>query len=152
MLAGCSIKVNVNTKEPGVEELLANHDLKADPVKYNSDGSYLVTIHYDKGGFEKMDLSQAYIAYDYLSVLDQIETITDGDVDITSDLPEDFKNMVNEATGEGQLEKLSVVIIETVDDQTLNVKFTDSDNPFPGKAYYFIIPNEVLTAHILPEE
>ena len=151
MLAGCSIHVNVNKKEKSEEELLADRSLAADPVPYNADGAYTVTFRYEKGGFKKMDLSQAYVAYDPLTVLDQIETIVGDDAEETPPMPTDLQNALNEVTGEGQMKKIAVISIETVDDSTLRVSFTDRDNPIIGKEYFFIIPNAGLTGAFTPD-
>ena len=151
ILTGC-IKININQREPSIEEILDNLELQIDPVKYNREGSYLITVHYDKGGFEKMDLSRAYVAYDYNSILDKIDAITDGNVEETPDLPTDAKEELDEAVGEGRLVKVAVITVETMDDQTLKVQFTDKDEPIIGKEYYFVIPNMSLSGSFIPEE
>ena len=151
LLAGCSIRVHVNETEPSVEELLENQALTADTVAYNPDGEYTVTFRYEAGGFEKMDLSRAYVAYDVLTVQDQIDTIAGEDLESIPPLPADAQEEIDAVLGEGQLEKIAVVTVKTVDDQTLTVSFTDRDNPFHGKVYYFIIPNEGLSGSVQPE-
>ena len=148
LLSGCKVKVNVN--EQTTEELLADRSLKADQVEHTPDGSYRVTISYDQGGFEKMDLSQAYIAYYPRTVMDQVEDITGGDEDIPP-LPENVQQQMNSAVGAGELQKTGVIIIETVDDNTLTVAFSDPDGTASGREYYFVIPNEGLTGLISAE-
>ena len=152
LLAGCSVRVNVNVKEPSVEEMLENPALTADPVQYNRDGKYTVTFRYADGGFETMDLSKAYVAFERFTIQDQINTITDGELESFPPLPIDAQNELDEVLGEDQLDKIAVVTIQTVDDQTLEVSFTDKDNPIPGRTYYFIIPNAGLAGAVLPTE
>ena len=151
LLTGCSIQINNNKNNPKIEETLANNKLIPDPVKYDPDGAYQVTFRFEEGGFEKMDLSQAYVAFYPLTIIDQIETITsdDGSDEIPL-LPADAQTAVDEVTGAGQLEKIAVITIETVDDRTLKVSFTDKDNPVKGKEYYFIIPNEGVSGKVIP--
>ncbi len=151
LLTGCSIQINNNKNNPKIEETLANNKLIPDPVKYDPDGAYQVTFRFEEGGFEKMDLSQAYVAFYPLTIIDQIETITsdDGSDEIPL-LPADAQTAVDEVTGAGQLEKIAVITVETVDDSTLKVSFTDKDNPVKGKEYYFIIPNEGVSGKVIP--
>ena len=148
--AGC-IKVNVNKEDMSVDEILANKSLVADPAEYNNEGSYTFTFRYDKGGFEDMDLSQAYEAYFPFTVFDQIDAIVDGDTEETPPLPEDAQDAIDEVTGANQLEKIAVITIETVDDSTLKVSFTDNDNPLEGREYFFVIPNEGLSGSVIPD-
>ena len=151
LLTGCSIQVNMNKNNPSIEETLANSRLIPDPVKYDPDGAYQVVFRFKEGGFEKMDLSQAYVAFYPLTVMDQIETITSDDgSDEIPPMPADAQTAVDEAVGAGQLEKIAVITVETVDDRTLKVSFTDKDNPVKGKEYYFIIPNEGVSGKVVP--
>ena len=98
-----------------------------------------------------MDLSQAYVAYYPFTIQDQIDAITDGNTEDVPPLPADAQNAVDEVTGANELQKIAVITVETVDDNTLRVSFTDKDDPLQGKEYYFIIPNEGLSAAIRPE-
>lgn len=150
-LTGCGIHLNVNEKLPSAEELLKDQTLIAEPVEYNPEGTYSVTFRSDKGGFNKMDLSKAYVAYYPFTVDNQIDAIVGEDTGDVPPLPADAQNAINEVTGAGQLAKIAVVTIETVDDQTVKVSFTDKDNPVSGKVYFFIIPNEALAGSFLPE-
>ena len=152
LLAGCSVRANINKGEPSVEELLANQKLVAEPVAYNADGAYTVTFRYDEGGFKKMDLSRAYVAYERLTVLDQIETIVGEDAEDIPPLPFDAQSALDEAVGEGELLKIAVITVETVDDKTVKVSFTDNDNPYIGKEYFFIIPNAGVSGAVTPQE
>ena len=128
LLMGCSININANKNNPSIEETLANDLLLPDPVKYDPEGTYQVTFRYEKGGFKKMDLSQAYVAYYPLTVLDQIETITSDDgAEEIPPLPADAQDAIDEAAGTDQLEKIAVITVETADDKTLKVSFTDKD-------------------------
>ena len=151
LLAGCSVQVNLNKKEPSAEELLSDLSLTAESVAYDPEGAYTVTIRRDEGGFRKMDLSQAYVAYYPFTIQDQIDAITDGNTEDVPPLPADAQNAIDEVTGAKELQKIAVITVETVDDNTLRVSFTDRDDPLQGKEYYFIIPNEGLSAVIRPE-
>lgn len=151
LLAGCSVKVNVTKKDPSAEELLANQELIADPVQYNSEGAYSIEFHYNQGGFEKMDLSKAYVAYYPFTAQNQIDTIVGEDTEDIPPLPTVGQDAINEAMGAEQLVKVAVITIETIDDKTVTVSFTDKDNPVSGKEYFFIIPNEGLSGSVLPE-
>ena len=151
LFTGCGVRVNVNKTIPNVEEMLANLTLIAEPVQYNSDGAYTVVFRYDKGGFKKMDLAQAYAAYYPITIQDQVETITGNNTQQTPPLPADVQKAANDATGANQLEKIGVITVLTVDDQTLQVSFTDGDNPVKGREYFFIIPNEGLAGSVIPE-
>ena len=151
LLTGCSINVNMNKKIPDIEETLANSVLIPDPVKYDPEGAYTVTFRFEKGGFEKMDLSQAYVAYYPFTVIDQIDAITSGDdSEEIPPLPSDAQDALDEVVGEDQLEKIAVITVETADDRTLKVSFADKDNPVKGKEYYFIIPNEGISGRVIP--
>ena len=150
-LAGCGLHLNVNEKLPSAEELLKDQTLIADPVEYNPEGTYSVTFRSDKGGFEQMDLSKAYVAYYPFTVVDQIDAIVGEDAGDVPPLPANAQNEIDEVTGAGQLTKIAVVTIETVDDRTVRVSFTDKDNPVSGREYFFIIPNEGLAGSFLPE-
>lgn len=152
LLAGCSVRLNINKKEPAAEELLANAVLAADPVRYDPDGQYTVTFRYEQGGFTKMDLSRAYVAFYPVTIQDQIDAIVGEDTEDILPLPVDAQNAVDEVTGAGKLQKIAVITVETVDDQTLKVSFTDNDSPVIGKSYYFIIPNEGISGSVLPAE
>ncbi len=151
LLAGCSVQVNLNKKEPGAEELLADQSLAADSVAYDPEGAYTVTIRSEKDGFQKMDLSRAYVAYYPFTFQDQIDAITDGNTEDVPPLPADAQNAIDEVAGANELRKIAVITVETVDGNTLRVSFTDKDDPLQGKEYYFIIPNEGLSAAIRPE-
>lgn len=151
LLTGCGIRVNWNRKEPDTAELLANRVLIAEPVAYNPEGAYTVTFRYEAGGFLKMDLSRAYVAYNPLTVQDQIDAIVGEDTADIPPLPVDAQQAVDEALGEDQLQKIAVISIETVDDQTLRVSFTDRDNPISGREYYFILPDAGISGSVLPE-
>ncbi len=150
LLAGCRVHWNVNKKEPSAEEMLANRALAADPVAYNTEGSYRVTFRYEKGGFKKMDLSRAYVAYYPLTITDRIDAIVGEDTEDIPPLPADAQEAIDEVTGAGQLQKIAVITIETVDDNTLTVSFTDRDEPISGREYYFLIPNEGLSGSVIP--
>ncbi len=149
MLAGCTIHINEPQKSP--EELIENQQLAADPVKYDPEGTYNVTFHYDNGGLKDMDMSQAYVCFDPVSVLDQIETITDGNTEEVPELPQDALDELNEAIGEGEMVKVAIITVKTVDDNTLEVSFTDTESPIIGKEYFFVIPNEELAGSFIPE-
>ncbi len=149
MLAGCTIHINEPQKSP--EELIENQQLAADPVEYNSEGTYNVTFHYDNGGLNDMDMSQAYVCFDPVSVLDQIESITDGNTEEVPELPQDALDELNEAIGEGEMVKVAIITVKTVDDNTLEVSFTDTESPILGKEYFFVIPNEELAGSFIPE-
>ena len=149
MLAGCTIHINEPQKSP--EELIENQQLTADPVEYDPEGTYNVTFHYDNGGLKDMDMSQAYVCFDPVSVMDQIESITDGNMEEIPELPQDALDELNEAIGEGELLKVAIIIVKTVDDNTLEVSFTDTESPILGKEYFFVIPNEELAGSFIPE-
>ncbi len=151
LLAGCGIHININKKTPNVEDMLAEKALASEPVEYNADGKYTVTFRYDKGGFTKMDLSQAYVAYYPFTILDQIDTITGGESDDIPPLPIDVQNSVDGVTGANELKKIAVITVRTMDDNTLSVSFTDHDNPVNGIEYFFIIPNEGIAGSVIPE-
>ena len=150
LLSGCGIHVNINESKPAVAEMLADQQLVLDPVDYSPEGAYTLTVHYDKGGFEKMDLSRAYVAYYPTTLRDQIDMITSGDTEEIPPLPVDAQNVMDQATGVNELQKIAVIKILTVDDQTLNVSFTDNDNALRGREYYFIVPNEGLAGSVIP--
>ena len=57
----------------------------------------------------------------------------------------------DEAMGLGELEKIAVIKIKTLDDYHLSVSFTDKHNPLPGKEYFFIIPNMGLAGSVAPD-
>ena len=151
LLTGCGIHFLFSTNEPSAEELLANRELIADPVPYSDEGSYAITFRYEKGGFAKMDLSQAYVAYYPFTVQDQIDTIVGDDKEEIPPLPVDAQEAVNEVLGIGELKKIAVIKVLTVDDKTLTVSFKDTDNPIRGKEYFFIIPNAGLAGSVIPE-
>lgn len=150
LLAGCGIQVNVSTNSQDVENLLVNQDLAADPVVYNEDGSYEIVFHYDKGGFEKMDLSQAFVAYYAMTVQDQIDAIVGEDLEEFPPLPEDAQIAFDEAIGTMELRKIARIKIRTLNDNTLSVSFTDRDDPLPGREYFFVIPNMGLAGSVAP--
>ena len=151
LLAGCRIRFNLNKTEPDPETLLAESELEAEPVAYDPEGAYTLTFRYAPGGFARMDLSRAYVAYYPITVLDQVDAIVGEDDGEIPPLPVDAQNAVNEAVGAGELQKIAVVTIETVDDNTLRVSFTDRDDPVQGKEYFFVIPNEELTGSVIPD-
>ena len=158
---GCRVKVNTDP-QPDIEELLENTALEIDPVAYNLDGKYEITVHYAKGGFEDMDLSQAYVAYYPFTLQDQIDGITgegaDDDAAGNADddgeippLPVDAQNAMDDVMGENDIQKIVVIVVKTLDDQTLTVSFSDQDNALRGREYYFVIPNEGLAGSVIPE-
>ena len=172
LLAGCGVHLNVNKKDPPAEELSADDSLVADPVSRSAEGSYTVTFRREKGGFKDMDLSRAYVAYRPTTVMDQIHaitgedkepthtitggnaepahTITGGDAEPIPPLPADAQAAMDEALGADGLKKIAVIAVETVDDNTLRVSFTDKDDPIEGREYFFIIPNESLSGSVIP--
>ena len=150
MLSGCRLHVNINKQTYNVEEMLEKRLLDVDPTDYSEEDSYKITVRYDKGGFEKMDLSQAYIAYYPFTVLDQINIITGGETEDIPPLPDDAQESLDAALGTGELEKIAVITVATLDDQTLTVSFTDRDCPIKDREYYFIIPNEGLAGSVIP--
>jgi len=152
LLTGCSIRVNWNRKEPDSAELLANRVLIAEPVAYNPEGAYTVTFRYEAGGFLQMDLSRAYVAYDPFTVQDQIDAIVGENTADIPPLPVDAQQAIDEALEADRLQKIAVISIETVDDQTLRVSFTDRDNPISGREYYFILPDAGISGSVLPEQ
>lgn len=141
LLAGCGARVNVSKDVQNVEDMIVNQDLIAEPAAYREDGSYTFTFYYDRGGFQKMDLSQAFVAYYHRSVLDQINMILDEETEELIPLPEDVQASVEEAVEAEQLQKIAVIKIKTLNDNTLEVSFKDRDEPLPGKEYFFVIPN-----------
>ena len=141
LLAGCGVRVNVTKDVQNMEDMIVNQDLFAEPVAYREDGAYTLTFHYNRGGFEKMDLSQAFVAYYHRSVLDQIDMILDEEAEAFVPLPEDVQASVEEAVEAEQLQKIAVIKIKTLNDNTLEVSFKDRDEPLPGKEYFFVIPN-----------
>ena len=151
LFAGCGFHVNINKEQKDVSAMIEEQALSADPQTYNADGSYEIQIRYDKGGFEKMDLSQAYVAYSPVTAMDNIAAIEENSSAVTEDIPDlptDAQQAVDEALGEDQLEHIAIIKVESVDDNTLNVSFTDSQNQFIVDEYYFVIPNEELACTI----
>ena len=151
LFAGCGLHVNINKDKKDVGAMIEAQALSADPQTFNADGSYEVQIRYDKGGFEKMDLSQAYVAYSPVTAMDNIAAIEENSSAVSEDIPDlptDAQQAMDEALGEDQLEHIAVIKVETVDDNTLNVSFTDSQNQFIVDEYYFVIPNEELAGTI----
>ncbi len=86
-----------------------------------------------------------------VTLLDQIETITDGNTEEVPELPQDALDELNEAIGEGEMVKVAIITVKTVDDNTLEVSFTDTESPIPGKEYFFVIPHEELAGSFIPE-
>ncbi len=150
LLSGCGIQVNVNTNTQDAWDLPVNQDLAADPVVYNEDGKYEIVFHYDKGGFEKMDLSQAYVAYYGLTVQDQIDTIVGEDLEDLPPLPEDAQFAFDESIDALELRRIARITVRTLNDNTLRVSFTDRDDPIPGREYFFVIPNAGLGGSVIP--
>lgn len=150
LLAGCGFQINVNRGGQNVEELMVNQDLAADPFVYNEKGEYELIFHYDKGGFEKMDLSQAYVAYYVMTVQDQIDSIVDGEAEEFPPVPADVQFSYDESIGAMELKKVAVIRIRTLNDNTLSVSFRDRDDPIPGREYFFIIPNASLGGSAIP--
>ena len=151
LLVGCGL--NVSKESKSVEEMLVKQALSASPIPYDSEGDYMATFRYEEGGFEKMDLSQAYVAYDPENLLDSIKaTEADSVSEETPELPEDAQEYINHTISEDQLEKIAVVTVETVDDNTVTVSFKDSDNPLAVAEYYFIIPNEGVAGTVKVEK
>ncbi|MBR0199993.1 MAG: hypothetical protein IJQ42_07525 [Oscillospiraceae bacterium] len=151
LLAGCGFHVNVNHDAVPPEELLVNQDLIGDLAQYDPEGKYTLYFYYEKGGFQKMDLSQAYVACYSVSFEDQLDSITGGNTGEYPPLPEDAQLAFDEAMGFGELEKIAVIKIKTLDDYHLSVSFTDKHNPLPGKEYFFIIPNMGLAGSVAPD-
>ena len=150
LLAGCGIRVNLSQDSPNVEELLVNQDLAADPAAYNEDGKYEIVFHYDTGSLAKIDLSQAYVAYYAMTVQDQIDTIVGEDLEDFPPLPEDAQIAFDESIGTMELRKIARIKIRTLNDNTVSVSFTDTDDPLPGREYFFVIPNAGLGGSVIP--
>ena len=148
-VTGCSVRINTEPTK-SFEEMTEEQALEIDPVNYSSDGKYELTVHYAGGGFEKMNLGRAYIAYYPFTLQDQLDMITEDNTEEVPDLPADVQNTMNEVMGENDLQKVAVITVKTLDDQTLTVSFTDDDNAFPGREYYFVIPNEGLAGSVVP--
>lgn len=149
LLTGCGVRVNVSRDGQNVEDLPVNQDLAADPAVYNESGDYEFIFHYDRGGFERMDLSQAYVAYYAMTIQDQIDSIVDGESEDFPPLPEDVQIPFDESIGAMQLKKIAVIKIRTLNDNTLSVSFKDKDDPVPGREYFFIIPNAGLGGSVI---
>ena len=150
LCSGCRVNIDPDKNAPTVEEMLASPALTAEGTEFSAEGSYTVTIRYDKGGFRDMDLSRAYVAYYPFTVTDQIDAITGGDSGDIPPLPADAQSAIDEATGANELRKIAVIVVKTLDDTTLTVSFKDGE-ALPGQEYYFIIPNEGLAGVIRPE-
>jgi len=150
LLAGCKVKVTINKPTHDLQETLENRALTADPVEFSPDGAYAVVFHYEKGGLTEMDMSRAYVAYYPYTVIDQIETITGGNEEETPALPSDAQEMLDEAAGAGELQKIATVAILTMDDNTLKISFADPEN-VPGREYFFIIQDEGISGSFIPQ-
>ena len=153
VLAGCSVNVNVNKEKPDVGAMIAENALKADPLEFNIDGVYSAVFRYGKGGFENMDLSEAYIAYYPTGLTDTINSITEGSSgdDEIPDLPEDVQDIIADMEGTDKLEKVAITTVETQDDTTLKVCFKDPDQLAKDHTYFFVIPNENLAGAVIAE-
>lgn len=158
LLSGCRVQVNLNKSEPPLEDMLSEAALTIDPPTWNAEGKYAVTVHYDAGGFEKMDLSRAYVGCFPYTVFDRIDAITGGETDGIAGgdegippLPADAQSAVDAAVGADTVRRIAVITMETVDDTTLKVSFTDSDDALQGKEYFFVIPNEGLAGTFTAE-
>lgn len=149
-LAAC-VKVNINTEPVDEEIIMAESAMTADPVAYSGDGKYDMTFRYEPGGLEKADLSRAYVAYYPTGVTDIVDNITGGEDDGIPELPADAQAAIAEAEGTDELAHIAVIVIETLDDNTLTVSFTDDDQPLPGRTYWFIIPNLGIGGSVTPE-
>ena len=150
LLSGCGLQVNVNTNTQEAWDLPVNQDLAADPAVYNEDGKYEIVFHYDKGSLAKMDLSQAYVAYYAMTVQDQIDTIVGEELEDFPPLPEDAQIAFDESMDTMELRKIAWIKIRTLNDNTLSVSFTDTDDPLPGRQYFFVIPNAGLAGSVIP--
>ena len=116
----------------------------------NEDGKYEIVFHYDKGSLAKIDLSQAYVAYYAMTVQDQIDTIVGEDLEDFPPLPEDAQIAFDESIGTMELRKIARIKIQTLNDNTVSVSFTDTDDPLPGREYFFVIPNAGLGGSVIP--
>lgn len=138
LLAGCGARVNFVSMPENIRELMEENALTADPVEFNLKGVYRIVFHYDQGGFKKADLSKAFVAYYPYTLNDQIDTITGGETESIPPLPKDAADIME---GDKELEKIAIIEVETLDDKTLAVTFTDEDQPPRGRTYWFVIPN-----------
>lgn len=149
-LAAC-VRVNVNTQPLDEAQIMAESALTADPAAYSMDGKYEITFRYAPGGLTEADLSRAYVAYYPTGVTDIVDNITGGEDDGIPELPADAQEAVAEAEGADELAHIAVIVVETVDDTTLRVSFTDSEQPLQGRTYWFIIPNLGIGGSVTPE-
>ena len=149
-LTAC-VKVNINTEPVDTDQIMAESAMTADPAAYSTEGKYDITFRYEPGGLAKDDMSQAYVAYYPTTVTDVVDAITGGEDDGIPELPADAQEAVAEAEGADELQHIAVIVVETVDDTTLRVSFTDSEQPLQGRTYWFIIPNLGIGGSVTPE-
>ena len=149
-LASC-VKVNITTEPVDEERIMAESALTGDPVAYSEEGKYEMTFRYEPGGLAEADMSQAYVAYYPTGVTDIVEAITGGEDDGIPELPADAQEELAEAEGTDGLARIAVIVVATLDDNTLKVSFTDSEQPLPGRTYWFIIPNLGIGGSVTPE-
>lgn len=141
LLAGCATKVNLVSEPKNIDELMEESALSSEPIEFNSAGEYVLTFHYDKGGFSDADMSKAYVAYYPSGIDDMVDVITGGETGDIPALPEDAASAYSASQGTDKLEKIAVIKVLTVDDKTLEVSFRDPDQPVNGRDYWFFIPN-----------
>lgn len=149
-LAAC-VRVNVNTQPLDEAQIMAESVLTADPAAYSMDGKYEITFRYAPGGLTEADLSRAYVGYYPTGVADMVDAVTEGEDDGIPELPADAQEAVAEAEGADELQHIAVIVVETVDDNTLTVSFTDDEQPLQGRTYWFIIPNLGIGGSVTPE-
>ena len=149
-LTAC-VKVNVNTEPVDTDQIMAESAMTADPAAYSTEGKYDITFRYEPGGLAEADMSQAYVAYYPTTVTDVVDAITGGEDDGIPELPADAQEAVAEAEGADELAHIAVIVVETVDDNTLTVSFTDNEQPLQGRTYWFIIPNLGIGGSVTPE-
>ena len=149
-LAAC-VKVNINTEPVDTDQIMAESALTADPAAYSTEGKYEITFRYEPGGMAEADMSRAYVAYYPTTVTDVVDAITGGEDDGIPELPADAQEAVAEAEGADELQHIAVIVVETVDDTTLRVSFTDDEQPLQGRTYWFIIPNLGIGGSVTPE-
>lgn len=149
-LAAC-VKVNITTESVDEERIMAESAMTADPVAYSEEGKYEMTFRYEPGGLAEADMSQAYVAYYPTTVTDVVDAITGGEDDGIPELPADAQEELAEAEGADELAHIAVIVVETLDDTTLRVSFTDDEQPLQGRTYWFIIPNLGIGGSVTPE-
>ena len=85
-----------------------------------------------------------------MTVQDQIDTIVGDDLEDFPPLPEDAQIAFDESIGTMELRKIARIKIRTLNDNTVSVSFTDTDDPLPGREYFFVIPNAGLGGSVIP--